>query len=86
MADVLVTTDPLTEYRQTRVRALIGAAEAEDGVRPASDRALVNIGSGAVTHLLAAEAGDELAGYAQLDPDGSAELAVHPAHRNLGHG
>ncbi|HEX6194548.1 MAG TPA: mycothiol synthase [Jiangellaceae bacterium] len=86
MADVLVTTDPLTEYRQARVRALIGAAEAEDGVRPASDRALVNIGSGAVTHLIASATGGELAGYAQLDPDGSAELAVRPAHRNRGHG
>lgn len=83
---MLVTTDPLTEYRQARVRALIGAAEAEDGVRPASDRALVNIGSGAVTHLIASATGGELAGYAQLDPDGSAELAVRPAHRNRGHG
>lgn len=86
MADVLVHTHSLPEHRQAPVRALIGAAEAADGVRPASDRALANVAAGTVTHLIARTIGDEFAGYAQLDPDGSAELAVHPAHRKRGLG
>lgn len=86
VTDALDRTDTLPEHRQARVRALIGAAEEADGVRPASDRALANVAGGGVTHVIAAAAGGEFAGYAQLDPDGSAELAVHPAHRKHGYG
>jgi mycothiol synthase len=84
--DLLVRTGSLPEHRQTQVRALIGTAELMDGVRPASDRALTSLTGGSVTHLTATTAASELAGYAQLDPDGSAELAVHPAHRKHGIG
>jgi len=78
--------DLLSNNRRTAVQDLLDAAVETDGVRPASDRAVSGLHSAAVEHLLSSAANGELAGYAQLDPDGSAELAVHPDQRRRGHG
>jgi mycothiol synthase len=67
-------------------RAVIDAATAADGVRPASDQAMLNLGKPGLTHLAVHSAAGTVAGYAQLDADGSAELVVHPDHRRRGHG
>jgi mycothiol synthase len=86
-----VTPDPARSQPPTgadvaRVRALIKAATAADGVRPASDQAMLLLDDPRATHLCELATDGALAGYAQLAPDGSAELVVHPEHRGRGHG
>jgi mycothiol synthase len=87
----LVRTALLSADQQAAVLALVGAAEAEDGVAPISEQALLAArgrSGRAVEHVLA-YADRDLAGYLQLDEGtetGSAELVVAPAHRRRGVG
>lgn len=69
------------------VRALAAAATSADGVAPLSEQTLLRLsdGSAAVQHLLL-RTGAQLGGYAQLEPDGAAELVVDPGHRRQGAG
>lgn len=75
------------------VLRLVGAATDEDGVSPLSEHVLLHLrygGDPQARNLLLASDG-ELAGYAHLDPTDpvegpSAELVIHPAHRNHGLG
>jgi mycothiol synthase len=87
----LARTALLSADQQAAVLALVGAAEAEDGVAPISEQALLAArgrSGRAVEHVLA-YADRDLAGYLQLDEGtetGSAELVVAPAHRRRGVG
>ena len=74
-----------------RVTLLVEHATEADGARPLSEHVALHLrygGDTAVRHVLAYD-GDDLAGYAHVDPTdivagSSAELVVDPAHR--GHG
>ena len=87
----LVRTALLGADQQAAVLALADAAQAEDGVAPMSEQALLAArgrSGRAVEHVLAYADGD-LAGYLQLDEGagtGSAELVVAPTHRHRGIG
>jgi mycothiol synthase len=67
------------------VRGVAAAAAAADGSAPLSDEVLLHLRGDDVAHLLAHD-GDELVGFAHLDPEGGGELVVHPAHRRAGLG
>lgn len=70
------------------VLLLAAAAERADGVAPLSEHVLLHLrygGDQSARNLLLVAGGD-LAGYAHLDPAGSAELVIHPAHRRQGLG
>jgi mycothiol synthase len=75
------------------VRALVDAAADADGVSPLSEHVMLHLrygGDAPVRNILAWSAG-ELVGYAHLDvtdevAGASAELVVHPAHRQAGVG
>ncbi|HEV7205303.1 MAG TPA: mycothiol synthase [Jatrophihabitans sp.] len=69
------TTTPDDNLR-AEIRALAVAVERADGSPPLSDQTLSQLGSHAVSHVIA-RAGDALAGYAQLDGDGL-EIAAQP--------
>jgi mycothiol synthase len=83
--------DTLTPTEVARVREIQAAATDADGVSPLSEQPLLSLGapSGRVRHLLG-YAGEQLAGYAQLDspvgPDASGELVVDPPARRQGVG
>ena len=73
------------------VRGLARRAEEEDGVGALSEASRLALGpeqpAGTVHVLARAESdGRDLVGYAQVWPDGSAELVVDPAARRLGTG
>jgi mycothiol synthase len=74
------------------VTALVRAATDADGARPFSEQTMLRLTGEhpGVRHLLLHLGDpadpDALAGYAQLDGSGGAELAVHPKHRGQGHG
>jgi mycothiol synthase len=57
------------------------AAPFSEQIRLALDNALPD-----PTHLIARDDAGAVLGYAQVWPDGTTELAVHPAHRRRGHG
>lgn len=63
------------------VRSLADRIEARDGQPPLSDRALTRLGSSAVHHVLAVEAG-EVVGYGQVE-DGNAEIALGVASSEI---
>ncbi|WP_249669306.1 mycothiol synthase [Cellulomonas hominis] len=85
-------TGPLPADEVAAVHRLAEAAAAHDGVAPLSEQPLLWLaGSGPdVTHLLVPDAGDGLAGYAQVDLRdpalATAEVVVDPAHRRRGTG
>ena len=87
----LVRTALLAADQQATVLALVAAAQAEDGVAPMSEQALLAArgrSGRAVEHVLAYADGD-LAGYLQIDEGtgtASAELVVAPPHRRKGLG
>jgi len=87
----LARTALLSADQQAAVLALVAAAQAEDGVAPISEQALLAArgrSGRAVEHVLA-YADSDLAGYLQVDEaigTGSAELVVAPAHRRRGVG
>ena len=87
----LARTALLSADQQAAVLALVAAAQAEDGVAPISEQALLAArgrSGRAVEHVLA-YADSDLAGYLQVDETigtGSAELVVAPAYRRRGVG
>jgi mycothiol synthase len=78
--------------QQTRdvAEAIQQAALAADGTEPFSEQTVLSWKRGSATggerHLPARTEAGPAAGYAYLDATGSAEFAVHPAHRRQGHG
>jgi mycothiol synthase len=86
----VVRTGELTADQAARVRAIVDAASAADGVHPLSEQFLLRVRTGRsnAVHLLAGA--DRPTGYAQLDPDDpagtAAEVVVDPAHRRRGTG
>lgn len=72
---------------------LVDSATTADGVRPLSEHVMLHLAYGGDTGAcnVLAHSGDELVGYAHLDPTdpvegASAELVVHPGHRRSGIG
>lgn len=86
--------DTLDADRLAAVTALLGDAEAADGVAALNEQAVLGLSAGAVastTRHLLGTSGDGLAGYLHLDlaeRDGgaTAEAVVHPRHRRHGWG
>jgi mycothiol synthase len=66
---------------------LAAAATAADGAGPFSEQVRLALDAALPdpTHLLARD-GAQVVGYAQVWPDGTTELAVHPDFRRRGHG
>lgn len=77
----------LTESLRQQVRDLAGRANVADGVRPLSERTLLDLDRdfSAGGHLLALADGGELAAYAQVSGD-QGDLVVDPGHRRQGIG
>ena len=72
----------LSDADQQRIRDLIAAASAHDGVAPVGDQVLRELPGDRTRHLLAVD-GDDLVGYLNLSPAAAeapalAELVVHP--------
>lgn len=82
----------LSDDDQRRIRELIAAAAAHDGVAPVGDQVLRELAGGRTRHLLAVGADsddDEIVGYLNLasaDVPAMAELVVHPRARRRGIG
>jgi mycothiol synthase len=84
----------LDEVEIAEVLALVAAVMEADGTAPLSEHVLLHLRHGgdvAAVHLLARDAGGQLAGFAHLDvtdpvAGGAGELAVHPARRRMGVG
>lgn len=75
--------------RVEQILALADAVAAADGVAALSEQTLLHLRrpGRTVRHLTATGPQGVVHGYAQVDPAaGSAELAVHPAHRRVGTG
>ena len=75
----------LSEDDQGRIRELVAAATAFDGVAPVGDQVLRELTHDRTRHLLAAD-GKDILGYLNLAPadeeaPAMAELAVHPSAR-----
>lgn len=76
----------LSDDEQRRVRELIDAATAADGVAPVGDQVLRELPHDRTKHLLAVQDG-EVVGYLNLAPEPPmAELVVHPGARRRGIG
>jgi mycothiol synthase len=72
---------------RTAIIELAAAATAVDAAAPFSEQTRLALDNALPepTHLVVRD-GATLVGYAQVWPDGTTELAVHPAHRRRGHG
>jgi mycothiol synthase len=70
------------------IAELADAAKALDGAAPFSEQTRLALDNALPepTHLLARDEAGTVVGYAQVWPDGTTELAVHPAARRRGHG
>lgn len=88
MAELTTIAEGLTDHVVTDVQQIVAAATAADGVAPLSEAFLFALGPPrpGVTHVVRYTAADGLVGYAQVSPDGSAELVVDPSARRQGHG
>ncbi|HEY3604440.1 MAG TPA: mycothiol synthase [Sporichthyaceae bacterium] len=77
--------DPAT---RTAITELAAAALAADKAAPYSEQTRLALDNALPdpAHLFVYDDADTVAGYAQVWPDGTTELAVHPAHRRRGHG
>ncbi len=80
----------LTAADQHRIRELIAAATANDGVAPVGDQVLRELSTDRTRHLLAVD-GDDVVGYLNLTPASAeapamAELVVQPPARRRGIG
>ncbi len=80
----------LSDDDQRRIRELISAAKAVDGVPPVGDQVLRELPHDRTRHLLAVD-GDDIVGYLNLAPaeaqaPAMAELVVHPQARRNGVG
>ncbi|MGQ0631265.1 MAG: mycothiol synthase [Sporichthyaceae bacterium] len=71
-----------------RIAELDAAVTAADGRSPWTEAGRLALAAGLpdVTHLLLSEHAGALLAYAQIDPAGTVELGVHPAHRRRGLG
>ena len=90
-------TEPAIDWRtglsgddQRRIRELIDAATAVDGVAPVGDQVLRELSHDRTRHLLAAD-GENIVGYLNVAPadeqtSAMAELVVHPSARRRGIG
>lgn len=67
-------------------RVLADAVAEYDGVAALSEATLLNLEGGSAQHVLRRDAHDRLVGYAQVHPDGVAELCVAPDMRRRGLG
>jgi len=83
----------LSELQAAQALRLVGAAAEEDGVSPLSEHVMLHLryGGDARARNLLLFSGQQLAGYAHLDPTDpvegpSGELVIHPAHRRRGLG
>lgn len=76
-------TGPLPADSVEAVRRLVEHASTHDAESPLSEAFLLALASGWSTHLLLES---PLTGYAQVMPDGLAEMVVHPDHRQHGRG
>jgi mycothiol synthase len=80
----------LAENDQRRIRDLIAAARAADGVAPVGDQVLRELSQDRTRHLLATD-GEDISGYLNLTPAAAdapamAELVVRPSARRRGIG
>jgi mycothiol synthase len=82
----VVAAESLTAAQLADALALLHVADDADGAGPLSEHGLLALAEPGGTHLLAHGADGTLVGYAFVDPDGSAELCVHPLHRRRGLG
>jgi mycothiol synthase len=93
-ASELERLDRLGPEQVREVMQLVDAVSEADGVPPLSEHVLLHLrygGDEPTHHLLLREGGGLLVGYAHLDTTDevagpSAELAVHPEHRQAGNG
>ena len=81
----------LSDDDQGRIRALVAAAEALDGVAPVGDQVLRALSHDRTRHLLALDDDGDILGYLNLAPadeeaPAMAELVVHPSARRRGFG
>ncbi|MFS0898743.1 mycothiol synthase [Mycolicibacterium litorale] len=87
----LVWRTGLTEDEQRRIREVIAAATAADGVAPVGDQVLRELPADRTRHLLALDSDEQIVGYLDLAPASDtappmAELVVHPDARRRGIG
>jgi mycothiol synthase len=76
----------LSDHEQRKIRELIAAATAVDGIAPVGDQALRQLPHDHTKHLLAVD-GDDVLGYLNLtEAPFMAELVVHPNARRRGIG
>ncbi len=91
---VIAWRSGLSDDDQGRIRALVAAAEAHDGVAPVGDQVLRELTRDRTRHLLARDgdgANRDVLGYLNLAPadeqaPAMAELVVHPSARRRGIG
>jgi mycothiol synthase len=81
----------LSPAEQDRIRGVIAAATAHDGVAPVGDQVLRELGADHTRHLIAVDGDGVLVGYLNLAPATDtappmAELVVHPDARRRGIG
>jgi mycothiol synthase len=81
----------LSDSDRNRIRELVAAAEALDGVAPVGDQVLRELSHDRARHLLAVDDGGDIVGYLNLAPTeedvpAMAELVVHPSARRRGVG
>jgi mycothiol synthase len=82
----LVWRRTLSAAEQNAVQGLVEAVGRADGVAPIGEQVLRDLAAGKSAHLLAVEPAGGVVGYLNLAPEGTAELAVHPAARRRGTG
>jgi mycothiol synthase len=87
---VLAWRSGLSDEDQGRIRDLVAAAKAHDGVAPVGDQVLRELNRDRTRHLLARD-GEDVVGYLNLAPadeqgPAMAELVVHPSARRRGTG
>lgn len=83
----------LTDGQQRKIREMIAAATAFDGVTPVGEQVLRELGHRRTQHLVATDprSGNAIIGYLNLSPtraaeSAMAELVVHPQARRRGYG
>ena len=83
----LTTMTTLDAATRDAVLALAASAESADGQSPLNEEARLLLGHPGASHVLAADPGGVLVGYAQWQPDAATgQLVVHPQRRRRGIG